>query len=373
MGASDIRQSSGVRGCRAIHCASTGGHRPAGPRRGGSASGVGSSPRLRASQSSAAASSAVVARPPPESTSSGRSYRRLAPHVRPRTSGRRGRPAAASRASTAATTAHASPTPPPPRVDRRPRSVRCPRPRPAAPPPRGRAAPAARPRPRTPAASSASTASTVTTARRASSIAPAQAITTRPRALAARLGDRSRRARRARSSHRRRSRSRPSPQPSTHGRVATATTSSPSTSSPSDHRALAEAVHAGAAGRSVAAVGDGAQHRGGLGAALRVLALGHRLGDDAGAGLHVGHPVAQHRRADRDRHVEVAGEVQVAHRSPVHAAAHRLELVDQLHRPRLRRAGQGAGGEGRAAARRIAVVPGRCSPVTVETRCMTWL
>ena len=40
--------------------------------------------------------------------------------------------------------------------------------------------------------------------------------------------------------------------------------------------------------------------------------------------------------------VEVAGRVEVADRAAVESAAHRLELVDDLHRPHLRRAGQRA-------------------------------
>ena len=56
--------------------------------------------------------------------------------------------------------------------------------------------------------------------------------------------------------------------------------------------------------------------------------------------------VDDHRGADRDRHVEVAVHVEVADDAAVHPAPRRLQRVDQLHRPRLRRPGQGAGGEG---------------------------
>ena len=52
-------------------------------------------------------------------------------------------------------------------------------------------------------------------------------------------------------------------------------------------------------------------------------------------------------RADRDRRVEVAGEVDVADDSGVRAAFRRLELVDDLHRPHLRRAGDRPGGKRR--------------------------
>ena len=48
--------------------------------------------------------------------------------------------------------------------------------------------------------------------------------------------------------------------------------------------------------------------------AVRLLLLGHGVGvgDDAGAGLHVGVPVLDDRRADRDAGVQVPGEVHVA-------------------------------------------------------------
>ena len=66
--------------------------------------------------------------------------------------------------------------------------------------------------------------------------------------------------------------------------------------------------------------------------ALLVLAGGHRVGDDAGAGLHVGHPVGDDRGADRDGHVEVAVEVEVAHHAAVDAAPGRLVLLDEGER-----------------------------------------
>jgi hypothetical protein len=53
-----------------------------------------------------------------------------------------------------------------------------------------------------------------------------------------------------------------------------------------------------------------------------------------------------HDRADRDAGVEVAGVRHVAHGTAVGATLGRLELVDDLHRPDLRRAAQGAGREG---------------------------
>ena len=93
--------------------------------------------------------------------------------------------------------------------------------------------------------------------------------------------------------------------------------------------------------------------------------LGHRIGDDAGRRLHVQHPVLDDAGADRDRHVHVAGVAQVAAGAAVDAALDGLELVDQLHRPDLGRAGERAGGKGRlqhvdVASSRPAAVPRRC-------------
>ncbi len=59
-------------------------------------------------------------------------------------------------------------------------------------------------------------------------------------------------------------------------------------------------------------------------------------------------PSLQHDGADADAGVEVAGVGQVADRAAVGAALDRLELVDDLHRADLRRAGQRAGGQDRA-------------------------
>ena len=76
------------------------------------------------------------------------------------------------------------------------------------------------------------------------------------------------------------------------------------------------------------------------------------VGDDPGAGLHARPAAAPHHRADRDRGVEVAGEVEVADDPGVRAALHRLELVDDLHRPHLGRAADRARrGTSRAARR----------------------
>ena len=70
----------------------------------------------------------------------------------------------------------------------------------------------------------------------------------------------------------------------------------------------------------------------------RSSSAGIGVGDDPGPGLHARLAVAPDHRADRDRGVEVAGEVEVADDAGVRAALRRLELVDDLHRPHLGRA-----------------------------------
>ena len=59
------------------------------------------------------------------------------------------------------------------------------------------------------------------------------------------------------------------------------------------------------------------------------------VGDDAGPGLHRGLPVAHKEGSDRDRGVDVAGEVEVADHTAVGATLHRFEFVDDFHRPHL--------------------------------------
>ena len=89
---------------------------------------------------------------------------------------------------------------------------------------------------------------------------------------------------------------------------------------------------------------DRGQQGPGLVAALEVLVLGHRVGHDAGAGLHRGPAVVvDDHRADGDGGVDVAREVEVADHAGVGPALGRLEVVDDLHGPHLGRARHRAG------------------------------
>src|SRR3954469_25497369 len=83
----------------------------------------------------------------------------------------------------------------------------------------------------------------------------------------------------------------------------------------------------------------------GLGDRLLVLVLRLGIGDRAAAGLDVGDAVLDHDGADVDAGVEVARVAEVADRAAVAAALDWLELVDDLHRPDLRRPAERAGRE----------------------------
>ena len=83
---------------------------------------------------------------------------------------------------------------------------------------------------------------------------------------------------------------------------------------------------------------DGAEDRLRLVHRLVVLVGGLGVGDRAAAGLDVDLAVLDDDGADVDRGVEVAVPGEVADRAAVGAALVRLELVDDLHRPHLRRA-----------------------------------
>src|SRR4051794_5077025 len=91
-----------------------------------------------------------------------------------------------------------------------------------------------------------------------------------------------------------------------------------------------------------------AHHAARLRARLLVLVVRLGVGDRAAAGLDVGGAVLADDGADADAGVEVARVAEVADRAAVRAALDRLELLDDLHRPDLRRAGQRPGGQRRA-------------------------
>ena len=79
-------------------------------------------------------------------------------------------------------------------------------------------------------------------------------------------------------------------------------------------------------------------------------------------------------RADGDRGVEVAAEVDVADDAGVRPALDRLELVDDLHRPHLRRAADTVPAGSVARSTSIGPVPvAPASPDTCDVRCITWL
>ena len=90
---------------------------------------------------------------------------------------------------------------------------------------------------------------------------------------------------------------------------------------------------------------DGLHTRLGLVARLLPFGGGHRIKHKPRAGLHTGLMVADERGTNRDRHVHVAGEIEVADRTAIDATVGGLELVDDLHRARLGRSGQRARGE----------------------------
>src|SRR5687767_4623362 len=75
---------------------------------------------------------------------------------------------------------------------------------------------------------------------------------------------------------------------------------------------------------------DRLEHRLRLVHRFLVLRRRDRIGDDAGAGLHVEGTVAPDDRAQGDTGVEVAREIEVADGAPVRPAARGLQLVDDL-------------------------------------------
>ena len=76
-----------------------------------------------------------------------------------------------------------------------------------------------------------------------------------------------------------------------------------------------------------------------------------RVGDDTRGSLHVGDALADDDGAQRDRGVEIAAVAHITDRPRVRTADLGLQLRDDLHRPDLRRPGDGAGGK--AGAQRV--------------------
>src|SRR5207244_3989548 len=70
-----------------------------------------------------------------------------------------------------------------------------------------------------------------------------------------------------------------------------------------------------------------------------------RIHHDAGARLHVRLAAGHDDGPDRDAEIEIAGEVEIADGPGVDASARWFQLLDDLHRAHLWRAGDGARGK----------------------------
>ena len=99
---------------------------------------------------------------------------------------------------------------------------------------------------------------------------------------------------------------------------------------------------------------------------------GHRVRDDACAGLDVALFAVHEEGADGDAAVEVAAEVSVEHAAAVDAATRRLELFDDLHGANFGGAGEGPGGEAGLEGVDGLRGPALSLPSMELTRCMTW-
>ena len=109
-----------------------------------------------------------------------------------------------------------------------------------------------------------------------------------------------------------------------------------------DEQIVAPGAHAG--GEAHRLLG-GADQRLGLVAALLVLRLGVAVGDDTAARLHDQGAVLDQPGAQRDAGIHAAVGGEVADAAAIESAPLGFQLVDDLHRPHLRRAGDGAGRE----------------------------
>jgi hypothetical protein len=126
-----------------------------------------------------------------------------------------------------------------------------------------------------------------------------------------------------------------------------------------------------AAGEQAGILGRAAQRVGFVDGFL-ILCLGVAVIDHAAAGLDIERLVLQHRGAQCDAEIHLAIGGKIADTAAIDAALFRLQLVDDLHRPHLGRARDGAAGSPASSAD-SASSPSRISPTTFETMCMTWL
>src|SRR5579872_3577827 len=99
------------------------------------------------------------------------------------------------------------------------------------------------------------------------------------------------------------------------------------------------------AGREAHGLLRRAEQRPRLVGAFAVFVVGRRIVDDSGAGLHMHLAVLDHRGAQHDAGVHLAGGAEIADAAGIDAALVLLQFVYDLHRPYLRRAGDGAGGK----------------------------
>src|SRR5262245_31628413 len=90
---------------------------------------------------------------------------------------------------------------------------------------------------------------------------------------------------------------------------------------------------------------EGTNHSTGFVARFLVLGRRVRIGDDAGARLHVRPTAFDEHGANRDTEIQVACEIQIADRARVDTTTPVLERGDDLHRTHLRRARHGSRGE----------------------------
>ena len=74
---------------------------------------------------------------------------------------------------------------------------------------------------------------------------------------------------------------------------------------------------------------------------------GNGIGHDAGADLEISHLFFAYRRPNEDAQLAFAIETEVTERAGVRASSHRLQFIDDFHRPKLWRASDAAAGKTR--------------------------